>query len=76
MGSMMDKIKGKAKEIEGRLTGDKLRTAQGKAGQARGEVKGVAERTSARVKAGVSRAKGKIQRGRARAKAKVNTRVR
>ena len=67
MGSMMDKIKGKAKEIEGRLTGDKLRTAQGKAGQARGEVKGVGERAVAKVKSGVSRAKGKIQRGRAKA---------
>ena len=32
MGSIMDKIKGKAKEIEGRVTGDKLRTAQGTAG--------------------------------------------
>ena len=67
MGSMMDKIKGKAKEIEGRVTGDKLRTAQGKAGQARGEVKGVGERVAAKVKSGVSRAKGKIQRGRAKA---------
>lgn len=76
MGSMLDKIKGKAKEIEGRMTGDKLRTAQGKAATAKGEVKGMAERASARVKAGVSRTKGKIQRGRARAHAKMRSRMR
>ena len=76
MGSILDKIKGKAKEIQGRLTGDKLRTAQGKATQVKGEVKGMAERASAKVKAGVSRAKGKIRRGSSRANAKVNARVR
>ena len=70
MGSIIDKIKGKAKEIEGRVTGDKLRTAQGKATQAKGSAKGVAERASAKVKAGVSRVKGKMQRGRARANAR------
>jgi uncharacterized protein YjbJ (UPF0337 family) len=74
MGSTMDKIKGKAKELEGRLTGDKLRIAQGKATTKKGQVKGVAERGSAKVKAGVSRAKGKMQRGRARAK--MSSRVR
>jgi uncharacterized protein YjbJ (UPF0337 family) len=67
MGSIMDKLKGKAKEVEGRVTGDKVRTAQGKASQAKGEAKGIAERASAKVKAGVSRAKSKIQRGRAKA---------
>jgi len=76
MGSILDKIKGKAKEMEGRLTGDKLRTAQGKATTAKGEVKGMAERASSRVKAGVSRTKGKIQRGRAKAHAKMSSRVR
>lgn len=76
MGSIIDKIKGKVKEIEGRLTGDKLRTAQGKATVAKGEVKGVAERASSKVKAGVSKAKAKIRQGSARANAKVNSRVR
>lgn len=72
MGSMKDKSKGKAKEIEGRLTGDKVRTGQGKAEQAKGKVKGVVERASARVKAGISRAKSKMQRGRAKPNARVN----
>jgi len=76
MGSIIDKIKGKAKEIEGRLTGDKLRTAQGKATKAKGDVKGVAERASSKVKAGVRKAKAKIRRGSNRANAKVNARVR
>ena len=72
MGSIMDKVKGKAKEIEGRVTGDKVRTAQGKAGMAKGEVKGIAERAGAKVKAGVSRAKSKIQGGRAKASARTS----
>ena len=70
MGSMKDKIKGTAKELEGRLTGDKLRTAQGKATKAKGEVKAVAERASEKLKAGVGRAKGKIKRARARVRAR------
>ena len=69
MGSMMDKIKGKAKEIEGRLTGDKLRTAQGKATQTKGAVKGVAARVAAKVKAGIKRVKKEVRAGRAKAKA-------
>jgi uncharacterized protein YjbJ (UPF0337 family) len=72
MGSIMDKLKGKAKDIEGRVTGDKVRSAQGKAGMAKGEAKGVAERASAKVKAGVSRAKSKLQRGRAKANARTS----
>ena len=72
MGSMMDKIKGKAKEIEGRMTGDKVRTAQGKVGQAKGQAKSIAERASAKVKAGVGRVKSKMQHGRAKASARVN----
>lgn len=63
MGSISDKLKGKAKQVEGRLTGDKVRETQGTAEKKKGEVKGAAERASARVKAGVSRAKAKIQRG-------------
>jgi uncharacterized protein YjbJ (UPF0337 family) len=70
MGSIITKIKGKAKEVEGRLTGDKARVVQGKGTQAKGEVESVGERASARVKAGVSRAKAKIQRGRAKTNAR------
>ncbi len=76
MGSIKDKITGKAKEIEGRATGDTLRTAQGKAEQATGKVKGMAERASAKVKAAVRKVKAKIRSASSRASAKVNARVR
>ncbi len=68
MGAKLDKIKGKAKELEGRLTGDKLRTAQGKATQTKGSVKGVAARVAAKVKAGIKRVKKEVRAGRAKAK--------
>ncbi len=76
MGSIKDKITGKAKEIEGRATGDKVRTAQGKAEQASGKVKGMAERASAKVKAGVRKVKAKIRSASSRSNAKVQSRVR
>lgn len=37
---LKDKIIGKAKEVEGKLTGDKLREAEGKAQKKKGEVTG------------------------------------
>lgn len=58
MGAMTDKIKGKLKKTEGRMTGDKLRTAQGAATEKKGDVRGAVNRASRRVKAGVR----KIQR--------------
>ena len=36
---LKDKIAGKFKEIEGKITGDKLRKAEGKAQQAKGKAK-------------------------------------
>lgn len=36
---LKDKIIGKAKEVEGKITGDKTREAQGKAQQVKGKVK-------------------------------------
>ncbi|MER6500602.1 CsbD family protein [Streptomyces sp. NPDC001455] len=38
-GSGKDKIKGKAKETLGKLTGDRRKEAEGKAEQAKGEIK-------------------------------------
>jgi uncharacterized protein YjbJ (UPF0337 family) len=59
----MDKLKGKAKQIEGKLTGDKTRQAQGTAEKAKGDAEGVGERV-------VRKAKGVVRdlKGRARAK--------
>ncbi len=63
MGAISDKIKGKAKQVEGRLTGDRVREMQGTAEETKGEVKGAVNRAVTRVKAGVTRTRAKIQRG-------------
>jgi uncharacterized protein YjbJ (UPF0337 family) len=59
MGSITDKIKGKAKQVEGKLTGDKLRQGQGTVQKAKGDVEGTVERTKRRVKARVDEARVK-----------------
>ncbi len=74
MGAITDKIRGKAKQIEGRLTGNKLRETEGHATEAKGDIKAAGRRVSNSVRAGMSRAKGKVQR--ARAKAAVKSRAR
>ena len=49
MGAIKDKIAGTAKNIEGRLTGDKLRQAQGSVQKTKGDVEG--KLASAKLKA-------------------------
>ena len=44
MGEITDKIKGKAKQLEGRLTGDKTRIAEGMVDETKGNLKGVANK--------------------------------
>lgn len=41
---LKDKIVGKAKEVEGKLTGDKSREVEGKAQQVKGKVKAKAKK--------------------------------
>jgi uncharacterized protein YjbJ (UPF0337 family) len=41
MGEIIDKVKGKAKQIQGILTGDKDRQNEGELDEARGQVQGV-----------------------------------
>ncbi|HEX7700788.1 MAG TPA: CsbD family protein [Kofleriaceae bacterium] len=53
----MDKLKGKGKQIEGKLTGDKVRVAEGTAQKAKGDVEGAVSRVVRKVKARVQRAK-------------------
>lgn len=53
MGAIANKIKGKLKKVEGKLTGDKLREAQGSVQDAAGTV-------GMKVKAGVAKAKAKL----------------
>lgn len=46
----MDKMKGKAEEAVGRMTGDDEKVAQGKADQVKGDVKQAAEKAKDAVK--------------------------
>jgi uncharacterized protein YjbJ (UPF0337 family) len=40
MGALIDKIKGKAKQLEGKLTGNNVLAAQGTAEKAKGDLEG------------------------------------
>ena len=45
---LTDKVSGKAKEVEGKLTGDEEREAQGKTEQAKGDAKDAVEQGEGR----------------------------
>lgn len=66
MGALIDKIKGKAKQLEGRLTGNSVLVAQGTAEKAKGDLEGAASRVARQVKRVVrgmtSRAKAALTR--------------
>lgn len=47
--SLKDKLCGKAKEVEGKLTGDKAREVQGKAQEVLGKAKDVAQEAVEKV---------------------------
>jgi uncharacterized protein YjbJ (UPF0337 family) len=49
MGEIIDKVKGKAKQIEGIITGDKTRQHEGELDEAKGKIKGVVNRVGAAV---------------------------
>lgn len=81
MGAIGDKIIGTAKKIEGKLTGDKLRMAQGSAQQTKGKIEGGISGVARKIKAGarkvrakivakVDRASAKVERGAARTRAR------
>jgi uncharacterized protein YjbJ (UPF0337 family) len=50
MASTGDKIKGKAMRAEGKLTGDRIREAQGVMKEKKGAIKGAVERAGRKVK--------------------------
>ncbi|MBC8132920.1 MAG: CsbD family protein [Deltaproteobacteria bacterium] len=50
MGELVDKIKGKAKQAEGRVTGDRAREAEGVADELKGKAKGAFEEVKTDVK--------------------------
>jgi uncharacterized protein YjbJ (UPF0337 family) len=49
MGEIIDKVKGKAKQVEGIITGDKARQHEGKLDEAKGKLKGVVNRVEGAV---------------------------
>ena len=50
MGEIIDKLKGKAKQVEGDLTGDRARHAEGRVDEAKGDVKGKFEEVKQDIK--------------------------
>jgi len=53
MGEIIDTIKGKAKQAEGRVTGDRAREAEGFADEMKGKAKGAFEELKTDVKRAV-----------------------
>jgi uncharacterized protein YjbJ (UPF0337 family) len=50
MGEYIDRAKGKAKQVEGRLTGDDARKRQGAVDQVKGNLKGVVRKAESAAK--------------------------
>ncbi len=50
MGEIIDKAKGRAKQVEGSITGDKGKQAEGQYDEAKGNVKGKVEELKQSVK--------------------------
>ena len=59
MASITDKLKGKAKRAEGRVTGDRVREAQGAIEEKKADVEGAFERTRDRARARINEAKAR-----------------
>jgi uncharacterized protein YjbJ (UPF0337 family) len=59
MGAIGDKIKGKAKQVEGRLTGDRVRETQGTVQKTKGDVEGKLEGAKLRARAKIDEMKAK-----------------
>jgi len=62
MTARTDKIKGRVKQIEGKLTGDKVRVAQGTVQRAKGDVEGAVANLGRGVLRGVRRAKDELSK--------------
>ena len=66
MGALIDKIKGKAKQLEGKLTGNNVLVAQGTAETAKGNLEGAASRVARKVKRAVRGVTSRAKAERAR----------
>lgn len=73
MGAIKDKIAGTAKKIEGRLTGDKVREAEGAAQVGIGKFESVANRAARKVKAAGRKIEDKVRGASARASRRTST---
>jgi uncharacterized protein YjbJ (UPF0337 family) len=62
MGEIIDKVKGKAKQIEGVITGDKTRQLEGELDEAKGNVKGVVNKVEDRVHKAVDAVKQAVKK--------------
>lgn len=70
MGKIIDKVKGKLMKAEGKVTGDKVRQAQGSFEDTKGGVKGGIDRVKRGAKNAMSRASNKVSSMRGKAKRK------
>ena len=59
MASITDKLKGKAKRAEGRVTGDRVREAQGAIEEKKADIEGAFERTRDRARARMNEVKAR-----------------
>lgn len=78
MGAIKDKLAGTAKKIEGKVTGDKVRTAQGSVQKTKGDVEGKLDKAKFRGRAKLEemkiRGRAKIDEMKARRAVKKATR--
>ena len=70
MGATLDKVKGKLMKAEGKMTDDKVRSAQGSAVETKGKVRGAVSRGVSKVKGKVAEARGRASMARGKAKRK------
>ena len=61
MSATGDRLKGKLKNIEGKLTGDKIRQGQGKLEEMKGKAEAAVDRAATRVKADVQSARSRAR---------------
>ena len=62
MGEIIDKIKGKAKQVEGIITGDKARQREGEADEAKGKLEGVVNRVEGAIEHAVVSAQQAVKK--------------
>ncbi len=59
MGATTNKLKGKAKRAEGRITGDRVRETQGAVEEKKGDIEGAVDRMKNRARARIEEARAK-----------------